>query len=471
MLSGTGTAGAYHAGVLRALHEAGVKIDIVAGVGVGVAAALFAAVDGGAWLWSPEGLWRGAAAARLYRWRRTLHVGLAALAVALGVVLLPLSLFLVAVLVYPVAFLLEMLGLSVGPELVAAYGRFLSAAFAPGAIPTVLPRILVLALLVLLAMLVVGLGRAIVAAARRRERGPVWWRALGAPLVAEEVTDHVADALWKLIRGAAIRRRSLEELSQSYTELLTENLGQPGFRELLLTAHDLDARRDLIFALLAEPQRQPFYARRPGLEGDWRQSELIDLAGVGRRHLGDALAGALAVPVGAEPHLVEFATDSYWRGETHRLCSRPGALVRVIDELIRTGAEQIILVSASAELSGAHTLGSGRRDPRGRLGEFLSASEAAALRTATIGRSRRLRGSYIIRPTHNPLGPFDFRGCYDDRSDRRLALHELIECGYRDAHRQFVDPVIGAGGDRLEQAARAEEGSRTSSRQAERPTP
>ena len=29
VFTGTGTAGAYHAGVLRALHEAGVKIDVV----------------------------------------------------------------------------------------------------------------------------------------------------------------------------------------------------------------------------------------------------------------------------------------------------------------------------------------------------------------------------------------------------------------------------------------------------------
>src|SRR5436189_33235 len=39
VLSGIGTAGAYHAGVLRALHEAGVKIDVVAGRGIGVGAA------------------------------------------------------------------------------------------------------------------------------------------------------------------------------------------------------------------------------------------------------------------------------------------------------------------------------------------------------------------------------------------------------------------------------------------------
>ena len=36
VLTGTGTAGAYHAGALRALSEAGVKIDLIAGRGVGV---------------------------------------------------------------------------------------------------------------------------------------------------------------------------------------------------------------------------------------------------------------------------------------------------------------------------------------------------------------------------------------------------------------------------------------------------
>ena len=40
VLTGSGTAGAYHAGVLRALHEAGVKIDLVAGRGVGAVGAL-----------------------------------------------------------------------------------------------------------------------------------------------------------------------------------------------------------------------------------------------------------------------------------------------------------------------------------------------------------------------------------------------------------------------------------------------
>ena len=35
LFTGTGAAGAYHAGVLRAFHEAGVKIDLVGGLGIG----------------------------------------------------------------------------------------------------------------------------------------------------------------------------------------------------------------------------------------------------------------------------------------------------------------------------------------------------------------------------------------------------------------------------------------------------
>src|SRR3954463_14204038 len=74
VLTGTGTAGAYHAGVLRALHEAGVKIDIVAGRGAGVIGALFAAVDGGQRLWDEKGFWRGAGVEALYGWRLVPHV-------------------------------------------------------------------------------------------------------------------------------------------------------------------------------------------------------------------------------------------------------------------------------------------------------------------------------------------------------------------------------------------------------------
>src|SRR4051812_22223089 len=86
VLTGTGTAGAYHAGVLRALHEAGVKLDIVAGRGVGVIGALFAAVDGAQRLWDEKGFWRADAIERLYEWRAIPRLVVSALAVSVAVV-------------------------------------------------------------------------------------------------------------------------------------------------------------------------------------------------------------------------------------------------------------------------------------------------------------------------------------------------------------------------------------------------
>src|SRR5215831_588696 len=90
VLTGTGTAGAYHAGVLRALHEAGVKIDVVGAHGIGVVGALFAAVDGTHRLWDERGYWRSAAVAGLYPWRSTLRWVTGTLALSVALVAVPL---------------------------------------------------------------------------------------------------------------------------------------------------------------------------------------------------------------------------------------------------------------------------------------------------------------------------------------------------------------------------------------------
>src|SRR5439155_16967632 len=82
LLTGSGTAGAYHAGVLRALHEAGIKIDVMSGRGVGVAGALFASIDAAPQTWDAGGLWRRRPAVRLYRWRPPLQIAAVCLAVA-----------------------------------------------------------------------------------------------------------------------------------------------------------------------------------------------------------------------------------------------------------------------------------------------------------------------------------------------------------------------------------------------------
>ena len=54
VLCGTGAHGAYHAGVLRALQEAGVKIDLVAGQGIGAGGAALTAIGGSSRLWEDD---------------------------------------------------------------------------------------------------------------------------------------------------------------------------------------------------------------------------------------------------------------------------------------------------------------------------------------------------------------------------------------------------------------------------------
>ena len=84
----------------------------------------------------------------------------------------------------------------------------------------------------------------------------------------------------------------------------------------------------------------------------------------------------------------------------------PAGLIRLIDELIEFGVEQIVLVSAAPEMPGPHALASPRLDGRGRLGEYLQSAEAAIVRdaTTTTGGVR----IFTVRPAHNPIGPFDF---------------------------------------------------------------
>jgi hypothetical protein len=453
VLTGSGTAGAYHAGVLRALHEAGVKIDIVAGRGVGAAGAFFAAVDGGARLWDDHGVWKGAAPARFYQWRAPLRAAGWALVAGAALLAIPLALLALAVLAGIGGLLLTLVGLdSIATAITTGYGRWIEALFAPAALPTIVPRLVLFALLAGVVALVAGtLSTSLPGRRRRRTRQGFAWRLLGAPLSAAGIYDRVVAELWNLIRGAApLAAPPAAELARRYAELLVENLGQPGFRELIVVAHDMDARRDLVFALLADAHRSRFFGRPLGGENAVRATEALDLAGVARDHALDALAASVSVPIATEPHLVTLAAEGPWRGETHRVCDRPGALARLLEEVAAAGAEQVILVSASPHPARAHELSSGRADLRGRAGEQLAAFEAAGLRDAHEHYAGRFKTLVVIRPVHNPLGPLDLTGAYDERSDRRHALAELVDRGYEDAYRQFIEPIVGGGGERIQ---------------------
>jgi hypothetical protein len=450
VLTGTGTAGAYHAGVLRALHEAGVKIDVVGAHGVGVVGALFAAVDGAHRLWDERGFWRSTAVRGLYPWRSTLRFVIGSLAVSVALVALPLLAVVGGLVVFPIDFVLKMIGLG-GGGLTAWYLRIAQIAFAPEGLPTWLPR---LVLLVLGAAGGTAAATAYWASRSGRQRGGFWWRIVPAPLTAEPAIDLCWSTLWELIRGATqLKQPARTDLARRYAEMLADNLGQPGFRELLIVTHDVDAGRDLIFALVSEGRRRDLLRRSRSDEAEQRRAAVLDLAGIARDHLPDAVAGALTVPLASDFHPIQFSPDGYWRGERHRLADRPGALERIVVELTDLNVEQIVLVSSAPESPGPHTLASPRLDGRGRLGEYLRSAEAAVVHDVVSPVRDRGPRIYAIRPEYNPIGPFDFERAFDDRSARQPSVTELISRGYEDAYHQFIEPVVGASGERVGQTA------------------
>lgn len=441
--------------MFRAIQEAGVKIDIVAGRGIGVVGAMYAAVDGGSQLWDAARGWLAAPVSRFYRWRWMLRAVAVTLGTTLGALMVPLVVLVGAVLAYPVSLIVQMVGFDLGRNLAAGYAQLVEKIFEPTALPVFLPRFVTVSLLVLLVTLAGGTFiSSLRARLHRRSIGPLWWHMLGAPLSTSQAVEWFTHGLWRIMQGAArIKRPTSADLGERYAQLLADNVGQPGFRELILLVHDLDGRRDLVSALLAEPYRRPFFLRRLGDESGERHLETIDLAGWGRDRAVDMLSASLGIPVATEPHLMSFPADGVWRGEIHRLCDRPESTARLLEEVAQAGAEQVILVTALPEATGPHTLKSGRRDARGRLGEHLAAVETASIRDALSSRSGYFQAVFQIRPTHNPIGPLDFRGCYDEQSDRLHTLDELVTCGYEDGFLQFVDSVVGASGEWIHSAS------------------
>jgi hypothetical protein len=449
LFTGTGADGAYHAGAMRALQEAGVKLDIVGGRGIGAVSAVLGAVDGSAQLWETGGFWRSAAVRHLYQWRWPFRVlrllGLATIA-ALAIPAMVIGLGLI---VYPIALVLGMAGLESGSRLIEAFLSFVTLAFSPAALPTWIPR---LVLLLCTASVIALAGGAFMARARsplyRRASGSWLWTLLGAPLDATAAIAQATETVWRLLKGGAtIETPEPQDLSRRYAELLAENLGQPGFRELLLVVHDLDAHRDLVFGLVRDPFRRALFPPPGALSA--RRAEAHDLASGTQAFTSDVLAAALTVPGVCEARLVRFAAESYWRGETHRLIDRPGSIGRLLEEAAAAGAEQIVIVTAAADPPGPHELRPPRLDGLGRVGEQVASAESAALGDAIRQLHHQFHGLYLIRPSHNPIRPFDLDGAYDEKSDRVQTLDELMQRGYEDAYRLFIEPMLGASGERI----------------------
>jgi hypothetical protein len=451
ILCGAGTAGAYHAGVLKALTEAGIKLDVLAAHGAGVVTALAAAIDGGARVWDPGGPWTTPALKRAYRWRPALRIAGIGLLAAVGVFLAPALVLVLAGFTYAVGMVASLIGLSgVASSLVGAYQQFIEALFDPPMLPTIIPRLFVVGVLIVAGVLAVAAVRAVRDdGSRRRWQGGFWWHVLGAPIDASEPTGVLLDTLWALVRGASDEPRPpAREIGRRYVDVLTDNFGQPGFHEVLIAVHDLDGRRDLVGAVLAAPGRAALEARRH--YDSPREAEVVDFTGPQRELVVTFLQASLRLPIATAPAVVEFPADSYWRGERHRLCDRSELVSRLIDELAGVGVEQVILVSPAAWAAAPHGMRARPASLRDRVGEMVRSVETAALHDAWTAAANRFSGVFVIRPDHNPIGPFGFGETYDESSDRRHTTADLIAQGYADAYRHFIEPVAAAG-ERVEE--------------------
>jgi hypothetical protein len=412
-----------------------------------VVTALAGAIDGGQRLWEVPGPWTDRRLGAAYRWRAGLRWAALGLAAAVAILLTPLVVLVAAAVLYAAATLASLVSLTtIAERLIAVYRLVLEWLFAPPVLPTIVPRAVVLAVLVVAAILVaaaIGAGRR--ERSRRRRRGAFWWRLVGSPLTAVEPAALLLELIWGLVRGASSDLRpAVAEVGRRYVDVLTDNFGQPGFHEVVVAVHDVDARRDLTGAVLPAAVRGGFEARRADALGP-REAETVDFTGPGRRLVADFVSGALRLPLMTAAHEVVFPSESYWRGETHRLCDRPELAARLVDELAAIGVEQLVIVSPTAPAGAPHGLRPRPVDLRARAGEFVRSVETAAVEDAVAAARARFSGVFAIRPGHNPIGPFDFAGADDETSDRRWTVADLVEQGYADAYQRFIEPIVAAG--------------------------
>jgi patatin-like phospholipase len=462
VFTGSGASGAYHAGVLKALEESGIKIDLVVGSGVGTIAAAYAAVDGGSKLYGPGGFWEGVRWSSFFRLRPAALVVLALLATSFVVFLLPVALALLAGLLFPLVLIADRLApgapsrllgqVWVAPESLS--GPYLAALAMP---------IFVLALLAMTAAVVLML--------RDRRRLA---ESVESLLDSGPGQERLRRGLWQIARGAALSTGppSEGELGKRYVALLAENLGQPGFREMILRVADLDAGGALSLALLGEEHLRAFAgARARGAHPrDEAIPSTVDLRAAGYADLlFDAVLTGILPPVALPVRRIAFPKRGLYAGETHRLTDATLVGGSGVAEALDAGAEQVIVVSGAPETP---ALAPRRRGPWARLDATVSVLERRAVErdldeaerinrmVATLGhrtddggrawqdpatgRLYRELALYAIRPERRMLGPLELGGARDPATEVLETTADLLEQGYRDAHRRFVEPVVGA---------------------------
>jgi len=462
VLAGSGTSGAYHAGVLKALDESGTKVDVLVGSGAGAIAAAYGAVAGGAKLYGAGGFWDGVSTAVFLRLRPALRVLLAILVVTATVFLLPLALALLAGVAFPFALLADVFAPGFVSRMLAQYGpqaESLRSAYVVGlAVPA-------------FALAGLSCGYLAVSYLRQRRR---FAEGFESPLDPSPGRRRLARGLWEIARSSALSVGAPTpiEIGRRYVALAADNLGQPGFRELIVRAADLDTGGSLALVLLEDAPRAAFLKAR---SRDSRRLPggapgVVDLRAPGYDTLFfEAVASGLLPPGTAPISRVTFPKGGPHAGETHRLADAALVAGCGIAEALAAGAEQVIVATAVPEKP---SLPLRRRGPRATAEALAATLERQAVENdlgaaqrinrmvetlghttnegrrawedPATGRQYRDFGLYVIRPERRELGPLEFDGAEHPGTEVRETAHDLLEQGYRDAYRMFIEPVLGA---------------------------
>lgn len=450
VFAGSGAAGAYHAGVLKALDAAGVRIDLMVGSGVGVLAAAFGAAASGPMLYGDDGLWRKVSSRDVFRLRPGLRALRALGLVALFAFLVPALLTLLFGLLLPLFLAVDLARPGFMAEVLRAV-----AALAPG-----LRLFFVFALAAptffgLLFLLFRGVAVLRVSGRRAGE-------ALESAIDLSGIEADVARRLFEAARGPASGGAGpdLQEAGRLVAGLVAENRGQPGFRGLVLRAVDLDGEEPLVVKVGADDPN--------GLPGGG--PEAIDMGDPAAAFLlGEVTGTAFRVLPHAAPRRVRLPKQGAHGGEVRRIAEATLAGGAGIAEAISFGADRVIVVTAVAEEEGRP---SERRGLRALAGAVLALQERRAIEAEiahterlnriieTVGHQRStgqrewqdpLTGRryrpvtlHVVRPRRPLLRPLDLDGAVDPANEVETAVADWMDEGERDAHRCFLEEALGA---------------------------
>lgn len=459
VFAGSGASGAYHAGVLKAIDEAGVRVDLMVGSGVGVLAAAFGAAASGSALYGEQGLWRALSSKRVFRLNPTFRFLRSLSLVALSAFLVPALLALILGLLLPAFLAVDFARPGFMANLLVTVG-----ALAPG---LRLFFIFALAAPTFLAFLFVLIRGASVL----RTSGRRFSETFESGFDFSRIENEVGRRLWEVSRGPALHETRPEpaEIGRHFAALVGENLGQPGFRSLALRAANLDAGKPLALKLVSNDLRSGLRDGEGGDLLDLKDSHAAPL-------LYDVLATAFAATPFAAPRRVRLPKQGVFGGEVHRIAEASLVAGSGLSEAIALGADQVVLVTAAASDPGPLV---DRRGFKAMAGAFLALQERNAIESdlqqterlnrivETVGHQkstgqrewqdpltgRRFRSVTIhtIRPRRSLLRPLDLDGSIDPSNEVETTLLDWLDEGHHDAHRCFLNAALGE--DRMSEEA------------------